>query len=297
MRWRRSSRLGLFFGVGERLGRERDDRETGDQRRERLRATHGSVPPEPLPCVRLLAPSSATSVPPCCVRPLRQQCGNPWDFRGRSTRCCEPMARAFRGLGSRLPILPVDDRAARDRVRARAIAKSRRATPACARGCATDAHRRGCDAIRGGDFGAQAGAAASRSFESSEISSAGRHRLGVDGRSPPGPRSAAGRSCAYSARTRGVSRPRRFRLGTIFEKSICRKPCMKGVSLRPLDPDRHVPAEALVDLVHQQAIAHQVGRLDHEVLALAQLRAATAPWCRGLRARARRRRRGATRRP
>ena len=46
---------------------------------------------------------------------------------------------------------------------------------------------------------------------------------------------------------------------------------MKGVRLRPLDPERHVPAEPLEHRLHQQPLAQQVARLDHEVLALAQL--------------------------
>ena len=38
-------------------------------------------------------------------------------------------------------------------------------------------------------------------------------------------------SSANLARTRGVSSPRRFRLGTIFENRICRKPTMNGVDI------------------------------------------------------------------
>ena len=71
----------------------------------------------------------------------------------------------------------------------------------------------------------------------------------------------------------------------------------EGRALRPVHPDGHVPAEPFEDRLHQQPLAQQVARLDHEVLALAQLARAPSPSCRRSRARSRRRPRGATRRP
>jgi hypothetical protein len=64
--------------------------------------------------------------------------------------------------------------------------------------------------------------------------------------------------------------PSRFRLGTIFEKRIWRKPTMKGVC-SDHDPHLRVEADALPDLFHQQAVAHQDRGLDDELLALLQL--------------------------
>ena len=78
-------------------------------------------------------------------------------------------------------------------------------------------------------------------------------------------------SSSKRSRTRGVSRPSLLMLGTIFENSIWRKMIISGLVAAYCLARLDVDADAFPHLLEQEALVHQVGGLEEELLAVGQL--------------------------